>query len=218
MIATVTMNPCFDKTFTIDGFSYGGLNRVQDKRTDYSGKGINVSIVLHQLDVPVRTFGINYSQNGSDFSDGLAAEGIRYEAFMAQGRVRENIKVRNVRDRVTTELNQKGDPLTAEELQAFTAQLLARLSDPAIDLVVITGSVPQGVPAACYRDLTDACKQMGKRVILDAEGDLLREGLKAGPDVIKPNLYEFINAFSPEDESREAIVRRCREIIASGVQ
>ncbi|MGN0364301.1 MAG: 1-phosphofructokinase family hexose kinase [Bilifractor sp.] len=218
MIATVTMNPCFDKTFTINGFAYGGLNRVQEKRTDYSGKGINVSIVLQQLGVPVRTFGINYSQNGNVFSEGLAGAGIRYEAFMVQGRVRENIKVRNAEDRVTTELNQKGDPLTEDQLQAFTARLLEQLSDPSIDLVVITGSVPQGVPATCYYDLTAACRKMGKRVILDAEGELLLEGLKAGPELIKPNLYEFITAFAPEDKSRAGIVRRCREIIDGGVK
>ncbi|MGN0433278.1 MAG: 1-phosphofructokinase family hexose kinase, partial [Bilifractor sp.] len=213
MIATVTMNPCIDKTLTIRGFSYGGLNRVQTKRSDFSGKGINVSIVLNQLEIPVRTFGINYTKNGQDFSKGLEALGIHYEAYMAEGAVRENIKVMNEEDRVTTELNQKGDPLDAKTIRAFTDQLMEQLSDPEIDMVVITGSVPQGVPASFYRDLTAACRRIGKKVVLDAEGELFLEGISACPDVIKPNLYEFETAFGLENPGREEILRKAREII-----
>lgn len=217
MIATVTMNPCIDKTLTIRGFSYGGLNRVQTKRSDFSGKGINVSIVLNQLGIPVRTFGINYTKNGQDFSKGLEALGIHYEAYMAEGEVRENIKVMNEEDRVTTELNQKGDPLDAKTIRAFTDQLMEQLSDPEIDMVVITGSVPQGVPASFYRDLTAACRRIGKKVILDAEGELFLEGIQACPDVIKPNLYEFETAFGLENPGREEILRKAGEIIDGGV-
>ena len=217
MIATVTMNPCIDKTLTIRGFSYGGLNRVQTKRSDFSGKGINVSIVLNQLGISVRTFGINYTKNGQDFSKGLEALGIHYEAYMAEGEVRENIKVMNEDDRVTTELNQKGDPLDAKTIRAFTDQLMEQLSDPEIDMVVITGSVPLGVPASFYRDLTAACRRIGKKVILDAEGELFLEGIQACPDVIKPNLYEFETAFGLENPGREEILRKAGEIIDGGV-
>ena len=217
MIATVTMNPCIDKTLTIRGFSYGGQNRVQTKRSDFSGKGINVSIVLNQLGIPVRTFGINYTKNGQDFSKGLEALGIHYEAYMAEGAVRENIKVMNEEDRVTTELNQKGDPLDAETIRAFTDQLMEQLSDPEIDMAVITGSVPQGVPSSFYRDLTAACRRIGKKVILDAEGELFLEGIQACPDVIKPNLYEFETAFGLENPGREEILRKAEEIIDGGV-
>ena len=217
MIATITMNPCIDKTFTIRGFAYGGLNRVQTKRSDFSGKGSNVSIVLKELEMPVRTFGINYTKNGQDFSKGLEALGIHYEAFMAEGSVRENIKVMNEEDRVTTELNQKGDPLDEKTIREFREQLLDQLSDPEIDMVVITGSVPQGVPTSFYRDLTAECKKIGKKVILDAEGELFLEGIKACPDVIKPNLYEFETAFGLERPEQEDILRKAREVIDGGV-
>ena len=32
MIGTITMNPCMDKTLTISDFTYGGMNRVTEKR------------------------------------------------------------------------------------------------------------------------------------------------------------------------------------------
>ena len=32
MIGTITMNPCMDKTLTISDFTYGGMNRVTEKK------------------------------------------------------------------------------------------------------------------------------------------------------------------------------------------
>ena len=37
MIATVTLNPCVDKTMTVDHFDIYRMNRVQVLRTDPSG-------------------------------------------------------------------------------------------------------------------------------------------------------------------------------------
>ena len=49
MVTTLTLNPCVDRTITINGFRYGGTNKITNVRSDISGKGINVSIALHQL-------------------------------------------------------------------------------------------------------------------------------------------------------------------------
>ena len=64
MITTVTLNPCIDKTVTIDGFTYGGMNRIIDSRIDPSGKGINVAIAYSQLGGQALCTGINYRING----------------------------------------------------------------------------------------------------------------------------------------------------------
>jgi 1-phosphofructokinase len=48
---------------------------------------------------------------------------------------------------------------------------------------------------------------------LDAEGDLLRHGLKADPDLIKPNLFELEKTFGLKLDSREKILRQCRTLV-----
>ena len=58
------------------------------------------------------------------------------------------------------------------------------------DTVVLSGSLPKGWPATTYRDLVAAARGAGARVVLDASGDALVEGVKAHPDVIKPNADE----------------------------
>jgi len=58
------------------------------------------------------------------------------------------------------------------------------------DVVVLSGSLPQAWPEETYRVLGEAAKKAGARVVLDASGAALVEGVKAHPDVIKPNAEE----------------------------
>ena len=39
LITTVCLNPSIDHMIAIDGFAYGGLNRVRASRYDAGGKG-----------------------------------------------------------------------------------------------------------------------------------------------------------------------------------
>ena len=56
--------------------------------------------------------------------------------------------------------------------------------------VIISGSLPCDFPADTYRHLVEAAKKTGAKVVLDASGKALVEGVKAHPDVIKPNAEE----------------------------
>ena len=58
------------------------------------------------------------------------------------------------------------------------------------DVVILSGSLPKGWPVDTYRHLVGAAKKAGAKVVLDASGEALVEGVKAHPDVIKPNAEE----------------------------
>lgn len=216
MIGTITLNPCIDKTLVIRGFNYGGMNRVGSKRADVSGKGVNVSIALTQIGMPVRTLGINYRTGAAAFEEGLKELGISYESVLADGTLRENMKVLDEETGVTTELNQKGDFVSEEKLAEFEALLDECL--PKLDILVVTGSVPQGVSKDYYYNLVQKANAAGVKTILDAEGELLLEGMKAKPYLIKPNLYEFETAFGLKTKDMKDILAICRKIIADGVE
>ena len=64
MITCVCMNPAMDKTIELDGFNYGGLNRVKRSMLDATGKAVNVAIVLSRLGEEARLVGINYREGG----------------------------------------------------------------------------------------------------------------------------------------------------------
>ncbi|MDO5100327.1 MAG: dihydroxyacetone kinase subunit DhaL [Eubacteriales bacterium] len=216
LVVTVTLNPCIDKTLKIDGFTYGGMNRVLEHREDPSGKGINVSIALTQLGVPVETIGLSYRGGDGDFREQLAEQGIDYRAVLVEGRIRENNKVMDVQTAKTTELNQKGAYVSLEKLAEFEELYESIL--PRTDVMVITGSVPIGVPIDFYRVLIEKAKKQGCKVILDAEGELLEESMKAEPYLIKPNMYEFKTAFGLQSDEIGEVLKVAKRIIDGGVQ
>ena len=218
MIVTLTMNPCLDITETIPQFTYGGLNRITERRVDPSGKGINVAMVLQQMGVPVRAVGMNYRENGEAFAARLAERGLDYEYVMAEGAVRENIKLLDLENAVTTEINQNGVPMDPLSLEMMQAKLAGILQEPEVATCVLTGSLPPQVAPSFYRDLITRGKMAGVRMILDAEGEALLEGMKAAPYMIKPNLFEFETAFHPEDTEIPSLVNRAREILQEGIE
>ena len=211
MIGTVTMNPCFDKTIQTDGFLYGEMNRVRRVQVDSSGKGINVSAALRNLGASVRTFGLLFEEDAHRFESDLRQQGIVLEYVTAPGRVRENIKVFNLQDQVTTELNQKGAYVPPEVLDSFTELVVQAMEE--LDFLVLTGSLPGGVGTDYYRKLLSAAAEKKVKCVLDAEGESFLEGLKASPFLIKPNLYELWKAYGKTFDTEEEILEKCREII-----
>lgn len=216
MIGTITLNPCIDKTLVISDFIYGGMNRVENRIENVSGKGINVSVALTQMEVPVRTLGIRYTKGAEDFLKGLGEIGIEYESVIADGALRENVKALDTKTNITSELNQKGDFVSEETLDKFDKMLEAAMGD--LDILVVTGSVPPGVCTSYYGKLIERANLKGIKCILDAEGELLIEGIKAKPYLIKPNLYEFESAFGLKTKKIEDILVICRKIIADGIK
>lgn len=216
MIATLTMNPCIDKTVEISNFFYGDINRVIKKRKDISGKGINVSIALSNLGIPVRTFGLLYENDREKLLKSLERYGIEYENVPVEGCLRENVKVYNNVDNVTTELNENGARVPQEKAREFV-DFLEKAMD-SIDTLVVTGSLPPGIAPEFYKEIIKKAKKHNVKCILDAEGAPLLKGMEAEPYMIKPNLFEFKVAFGLKTEDMGEILKKCREIIAGGVE
>lgn len=215
MVGTVTLNPCIDRTCCIEGFVYGGMNRIKEDRRDVSGKGINVSLALKGMGRDNKCSGFLYREGEKDFLSSLEKSGIKYESILVEGRVRENIKLWNSSDSVTSEINQKGFPVSSDKVEEFITFYSSWVSS--LSTVVLTGSVPEGVDKSIYRDLGIIAKEKGVRVILDAEGELLLKGLEANPFLIKPNRFEFLSAFAPDKDDVASIAEKARELIEKEV-
>lgn len=215
MITTLTLNPCFDKTITIKGFNYGGLNRVNHTRTDVSGKGINVSIALRQLGAGTRCLGFNYLEGGQAVRQSLHQNGIGYQFIDIEGVLRTNVKIFDEQSGIMTEFNENGHFVQKEALILLEEMVGSHLDDT--EIMVFNGSVPEGVPKNIYRSLISLVKEKNIRTVLDADGELLTEGIEAGPYFVKPNLYELESAFKVKVRDKQDIVRISREILAKGV-
>ena len=98
-VVTVTFNPCIDKTITISGFNYGGLNRVEEVREDMGGKGINVAKVLKSFDIACNAYTFVAGASGKRFADTLKEDGIDVLSTEVMGEIRTNQKIVNLMTR-----------------------------------------------------------------------------------------------------------------------
>jgi 1-phosphofructokinase len=213
LITTLTLNPCIDRTITIAGFKYGGLNRVVHTRSDFSGKGINVSIAVRQLGGQTEVLGFNYLGSQDFVQTSLKQNDIKYQFINIDGTLRTNIKIFDDESHVMTEFNESGYPVCSEAIPELCRLVYDRIKESS--LMVFNGSVPSGVPKEIYRTLIETVKKSGVKTVLDADGELFLEGLKAGPYFIKPNLYEFETAFKMKVQKKQDIVEIARKLIAA---
>lgn len=188
MIVTVTMNPAIDKTVEIDTLCPGGLNRIQRVEYDAGGKGINVSKTIKELGGESIAVGFLGGNSGRTIENVLNQKGIRNDFVWVDQETRTNTKVFEKSGELT-ELNEPGPVISPEQSQELLDKISAYASEGT--LVILAGSIPSGVDSDIYAQIIQMVHEKGGKVLLDADGKLFRQALKAVPDIIKPNRVEL---------------------------
>jgi len=207
MILTVTLNPAIDRTVYVDNFKTGELNRVIASRTDPGGKGINVSKALCSYGVEQTATGIIGGMNGKQLMSLLERYDFRKDFLMISGETRVNLKINDIKTGLVTEVNESGPVVSEEDAEAFVNLLCKHLKN--CELLILSGSLPAGLPAGFYARCIELASDMRVPSILDADGEAFSLGCRALPFAIKPNLCEFERltgkSFSNHGEIKEEI-------------
>ena len=216
-VVTVTLNPAIDKTVFIPKLVVGGLNRIEEGcRLDPGGKGINVAKVLRQFGVNVTATGFIAGNQGEKLLKAVKSEGITVDFLQVQGETRTNLKIVDQSTHVTTEINDIGFHVTQADIDRLTEKFKGLLSN--CDCVVLGGSYPTGVSPLIYQHYIELANDYGVKVILDAEGEALAEGIKAKPFAIKPNLFELETLTGRSLETEKDIVDTGFQLIKEGIK
>ena len=215
MIVTVTMNPAIDKTVEIGYLQQGGLNRISKVEYDAGGKGINVSKTICELGGKSIATGFLAGNAGRTIKNVLDEKGIQNDFVWIKGETRTNTKVFEENGMVT-ELNEPGAVPSADELKELIDKLEGYASKDT--LFVLAGSVPNGMDKDIYAEIIDTVHKKDAAVFLDADGELFRSGLKAMPDIIKPNRLE-LEEYARFDykASEQEIANIARRLIDEGI-
>lgn len=211
MIITVTFNPAIDKTAEVDVFHVGGLNRLKNVRMDAGGKGVNVSKTIHALGAKTLCTGFLAGASGDYIRTTLNDMGIQNDFIWVDGATRTNLKVLDDQ-RELTELNEAGPDISDVEITKLMDKILSMCDQDT--LVVLSGNVSPGVRTTIYHDMILQIKERGAQVILDADGELFAQGIKAHPMVIKPNKYELALYFGMKDEvDDDMIIKKAKTLL-----
>lgn len=98
-----------------------------------------------------------------------------------------------------TEVNEAGPNVSFAAIEKLVDEIDVRLDHTHI--LVLSGSVPPGVPANIYQRLIHLAHKKDVKTVLDTTGEPFRLGLEEKPFLIKPNSKEFEQAFKNELKS-----------------
>jgi len=190
------MNPTLQKTLVFSGLVTDSVNRTGEYRLDASGKGVNVCRVLTQLGKEA----CHLTQLGGTlrplFLELCDRDGLSVEWVESASPIRFCYTLIDKEQKTVTELVEESEKVgthTGERLFEMFLKLI-----PDYSVLIISGTKAKGFSDNLIPEMVHTARERGCRIILDVRGQDLLKSLPFGPNLVKPNLYEFISTFAPE--------------------
>ena len=213
MIYTVTLNPSIDYIVRLDKLTSGITNRTTSEEYYYGGKGINVSMVLAELELDSTAYGFVAGFTGKAIENGIRNDHIITDFIkLKNGISRINIKIKAGEE---TEINCQGPHIDETELERLL-QKIDRISTG--DTLILAGSIPNTMPDDVYERMMERIRFKDVRIVVDATKKLLVNSLKYRPFLIKPNRQELSEIFNVEVKTEEDIVHYAKELQKLGAR
>ena len=182
------MSPAIDATVRLPSAPKGEGEIFKDvvEEENVGGKAVNVARWLAIRGAEVACGGLLGEDNDRPFAKELAKYAIEDRFVRVPGATRRNEMI--VWPGGSVKLNRAAFPGLAAVPSLDSLLSLSSFSSPAV--AILSGSLPPVVPKDFYASAVARLKSLGFTVVLDASGAALVEGIKAHPDVIKPNAEE----------------------------
>ena len=225
----ICLNPTLQKTLRFSSIIPNTVNRTGNHRLDIAGKGICVTRVLTQLGRKAVHLTPLGGEMRSLFLSRCEQDSLSVEWVESYSQIRFCYTLINDSGSTITELVEEAEPVEAETelrlIEKFDSLLLKNPvshDGTGFKHLVISGTKAAGFSDKVIPDMVRKAKEKGLKIILDVKGKDLTESLQYGPDIVKPNLYEFASTFAPDlvknnelidDES--AVKKRIKDVALS---
>lgn len=218
MIYTLTVNPSLDYVLDMKSFEKGIVNRTTGELIMAGGKGLNVSMVLKNLEVETTALGFCAGFTGEEIKLRMKEKGVLCDFIqLDEGFSRINVKIRSAQTEggEETEINCQGPVVTKDAL----SDLMRKLSDiNAKDYLVLAGSIPSSLPSTLYSDIMSFLFEKGVNVVVDATKSLLVNCLQYRPFLIKPNNHELGDIFGIELKTADQVIPYAKKLQEKGAR
>lgn len=212
MIYTVTFNPSIDLFVEAD-IEVGELNRVRKEEYMAGGKGLNVSIICHELNMDTIATGFLGGFTGNFVKSEMDNMGVAHHFIDAEGITRINMKIAGIDE---TEINLTGVHVNREQFNELYQYLNQQLTKE--DALIISGNAALGIDRDDYGTLCELANQKGAMLVVDTNQAYLEGLLSYQPFLIKPNVSELAGVFHTSISSEEDIVKHARKLQALGAK
>ncbi len=218
-IATLTVSPALDKSALIGQIVPEQKLRCSEPHFEAGGGGINIARAIKRLGGdPVAIFSSG-GPTGRRLESLVKEEGITSRVIETKEWTRENFNVLESDSGLQYRFSMPGQHLMETEVESFLDTLLDM--DPPPAFLIASGSLPDSVPVDFYGEIAAIAKSKGSRFILDTSGDPLKESLKSGLYLLKPNIQELselvgtthLEMNEVDDAARALIIRESCEVV-----
>ncbi len=218
MILTITLNPCIDKSSTVDQLKPESKLRCTEVVNEPGGGGINVSKALKRLDASSVALFPAGGHNGNMLCSLLKEEGILFHAVDTQVETRENWIVLEENTNNQFRFTFPGRAVVEETIITLVDHI--RSFSPSY--VVASGSLPPGLPDYFYGLIVKNANAVGAKCVIDTSGPALQALKGKHAFLLKPNIGELCKMLNVEwldklevaDAAQQAIVDGYAEMMA----
>lgn len=215
-IVTLTVNPTIDKNTTVDQVVAEEKLNCERPTREPGGGGINVSRAIDRLGGQSSAFYTAGGPTGDMLQSLLSAENIDHHPIPIEEWTRENLIVFEERSERQFRFGMPGPRMSETERQRCVAALREGDDDDPPAFVVASGSLNEDMPSDFYAHVGRVAQEVGARFILDTSREALREGVRHGAYLIKPNLRELQQLSGEELDTEEEQEAAARGIIDEG--
>ncbi|MBC7283205.1 hexose kinase [Hoeflea sp.] len=170
-ILTITLNPALDVATSVDAVVPGAKLRCDEPRYDPGGGGVNVSRAILRLEGRSEAFVAFGGETGLMALSMLKAEGIEPIHFPVAGNTRQSMAVVETSTGRQYRFQLPGPAWPPEQGATLLTVLKPHLTKGR--LVVMSGSVPTGVPVDIGNTINRMAVENGASMILDTSGEAL---------------------------------------------
>jgi len=187
-VLVTALNPSIDAEWIVPWVVWEEKNVLSGERRWPGGKGINVSRWLKHLGVPARLVLPLGGGSGRELALGLRQEGVAARVVRLADATRVNVIVTTAAQG-QLRFNAPGPCLTAHHWRCLCDETRRGLKSAGC--LVLSGSLPLGLPPDAYAQLIGMAHAAGVPALLDCEGEPLRLAVAARPFLVKPNEHEL---------------------------
>jgi 1-phosphofructokinase family hexose kinase len=189
VIATVTVNPAFDKLCYVDDFSAGEVHRISretQERTVIGGKGVNVSVFLRTFGLDSIAMGFSGGLHGTLLELDLRDLGVTTNFVRTEHETRTNLFFIDKKNDRLTVVNVSGSAIGSEDLQLFEDRFQKVLNQ--IDTLVLSGSLLPDMDVNFYGNLVERAHAKGVRVLVNTSPRYFESVVRVGGFALFPDL------------------------------
>jgi 6-phosphofructokinase 2 len=213
-IVTMTMNPAIDKSSSVAHVVAERKLYCRPPRFEPGGGGVNVCRAIKKLGGESMLLYPAGGLTGERLQELLDREGLDHRPFPIEGLTRESLVILEESTGRQYRFGMPGPEFQEQEWQEFLRELSVPERKP--DYLVGSGSLPPGVPTDFYARAARVGKDRGAKVIIDVSGEALKEALKEGVYLIKPNVREFRELVGEDIKEESQIKAEAQRMVKSG--